>query len=414
MEEEINTDKNNQVKKQNKRYNININTSSPLRLGRSYDNSLNRKEINQNFNSYNVTTENNNRQINLEKYNNIRPVTQSPENIPHRCGYKCNSCSCPYIHHYIPHHVHFHHIHLPHNHFCPRLNCDTSYQRIGNNLSDDLINEVAELRNECRKVRRELERTQNENKVGSKYIKLLENKINYKEKNRYKYNDKEDINMDDYDDEDLDNEECENDDENERNNFRKGKNLENRYHNMLNRSFEVLNSVSNKCDDKKGKIKGGVNYYINKDPDYDELIEAQKKWLDNLPEKNSIPRKGDTFNNNYSTFSNTHNTYSKERFNEENTDGNNFDNFNDDNYNDKYYNNMSNFNKNKDNDYNLNNRINFDRNNKYDKYNKYNINNNDYERNLDDKKIPINQIDQNYIPNYNKIGNINSDINNKK
>ena len=73
--------------------------------------------------------------------------------------------------------------------------------------------------------------------------------------------------------------------------------LENKYHDMLNKSFEVLNSVSNKCDDEKGKVKGGVNYYVNKDPDYDELIEAQKKWLDNLPEKFNISRKNDTFKN---------------------------------------------------------------------------------------------------------------------
>ena len=33
---------------------------------------------------------------------------------------------------------------------------------------------------------------------------------------------------------------------------------------MLNKSFEVLNSISNKIDDKKGKIKGGVNFYIKK------------------------------------------------------------------------------------------------------------------------------------------------------
>ena len=60
MEEEINIDKSNQVKKQNKRYNININTSSPLRLGKSYDNTSNRKEKNQNFTSYNIISEKNN------------------------------------------------------------------------------------------------------------------------------------------------------------------------------------------------------------------------------------------------------------------------------------------------------------------------------------------------------------------
>lgn len=101
--------------------------------------------------------------------------------------------------------------------------------------------------------------------------------------------------------------------------LKKETNLENRYHNMLDRSFEVLNSVSNKCDDNKGKMKGDLNYYVNKDPDYDELIEAQKKWLDNLPEKYFMQKKIDILNyNNNSTYSNTNGTFTKERFNEEN------------------------------------------------------------------------------------------------
>ena len=60
---------------------------------------------------------------------------------------------------------------------------------------------------------------------------------------------------------------------------------------------------------------------------------------------------------------------------------------------------MSNFNKNKENDYNnLNIHYNLDKKNNF---NKYNINNNDV-------------YEQNYIPIYNKIGNINPDINNIK
>ena len=67
-------------------------------------------------------------------------------------------------------------------------------------------------------------------------------------------------------------------DENEKN-----KNM-NRYYDMLDKSFGVLNSVSNKCDDIKGKMKGGINYYLFKDPDYNELIQAQKNWVNKLPE----------------------------------------------------------------------------------------------------------------------------------
>jgi hypothetical protein len=67
-------------------------------------------------------------------------------------------------------------------------------------------------------------------------------------------------------------------DENEKN-----KNM-NRYYDMLDKSFGVLNSVSNKCGDNKGKMKGGINYYLFKDPDYNELIQAQKSWVNKLPE----------------------------------------------------------------------------------------------------------------------------------
>jgi hypothetical protein len=52
---------------------------------------------------------------------------------------------------------------------------------------------------------------------------------------------------------------------------------------MLNKSFEVLDSVSNQCTDPKGKTKGGVNYYFNKEKDYDSVIKTQKNWINNLP-----------------------------------------------------------------------------------------------------------------------------------
>jgi hypothetical protein len=46
---------------------------------------------------------------------------------------------------------------------------------------------------------------------------------------------------------------------------------------------------------KKGKLRGNIFYYAQKEPDYDTLIEAQKRWLDNLPEKYNTFSK----NNNY-------------------------------------------------------------------------------------------------------------------
>ena len=307
--EEINTVKNNRKKrKHNERYNNNINSSSPNKLQRSYDNAINRKQCSQNFKSYNITSENNNRKINLQKYNNIRPINQSSQKILGCQNLsQCGSFVCPCAHHCTLHHIHFHHIHIPHNHFCPRLNYSSSFTKDRNRqLNNDLLNEVAELRNECRKFKEELEKTKDENKIENKYIKLLESKISTtKDKEDFNFND----NDDDYSDEDYD------DEEENYEKYGKEKKMKKKYHNMLNRSFEVLHSVSNKCDDTKGKMKGGVNYYINKDPEYDELIEAQKKWLDNLPEKINI-KKLDTFNyNNNSTYSNTNAIFDRDRFN---------------------------------------------------------------------------------------------------
>ena len=124
-------------------------------------------------------------------------------------------------------------------HICPRLN------KLQNEQSnEDLLNEIAELKEECKKFRDELEKTKSENEIGNKYIKLLENKINLNQGNLK--DDEENINY------------------------------ESKYHSMLDKSFEVLNSVSNKCDDEKGKLKGNVLYYAQKEPDYDSLIDG---WI---------------------------------------------------------------------------------------------------------------------------------------
>ena len=75
------------------------------------------------------------------------------------------------MHHCNLHHIHYHHIHIPYNHCCHRLNDYSSIQRVGNHrMNTDLLNEVAELRNECRKFKTELEKTKNENEVENKYI----------------------------------------------------------------------------------------------------------------------------------------------------------------------------------------------------------------------------------------------------
>jgi len=305
----INSRKNYTKENLNQRYNIN--NESPLgQKGKSFNDIPPRKSDNLNFNTYNISSQSpNSRLINIGKYNNLHPISQPKRNMLNfnsKYPLHCPSCQCQNTYY------HVHHFHIPHNctHICPRLN------KLQNEQSnEDLLNEIAELKEECKKFKDELEKTKSENEIGNKYIKLLETKINLNQNNLKEDDDKI--------------------------------NVESKYHSMLDKSFEVLNSVSNKCDDEKGKLKGNVLYYAQKEPDYDSLIEAQKRWLDNLPERYSNYTKNNHNNNMYnnSTFSNTN-----ERFGDIDTDNTH--------YNEKYFNNMRNFNKTADDG--VNNNINED------------------------------------------------------
>ena len=274
----------------------NFNKGNPTKKYSPYsyeDKSL--KKENLNFNLYNISPQKNPN----SRLVNIRPIINQKLNNNKSINHHLHCCQC------VNSHYHVHHFCIPHNynnHICPRLN---KIQK----SNDDLLNEIADLKQECQKFKDELEKTKSENEIGNKYIKLLENKINLKE---YNINDKED-------------------------------NIQNKYHSMLDKSFEVLNSVSNKCDNDKAKLKGNVMYYAQKEPDYDTLIEAQKRWLDNLPEKYINYNK----NNNNSTFSNT-----KDNFGDIDIDNTH--------YNEKYFNNMRNFNKTSENNNIKNNNINKD------------------------------------------------------
>ena len=345
--EKINSRRNFNKENQNPKYNqINADMLRRPEVN-SYDNNLPKKPENLNFNTYNISSPNqNSRLLNLEKYNNIIPISQQKRN---KLNYNskllhCPACQCENTYY------HVHHFHIPHNysHLCPRLN------NLNNSQSNqELLKEISELKEELQKFKDELEKTKSENEIGNKYIKLLENKINLKQNNSKE----------------------------------EGDNSENKYHSMLDKSFEVLNSVSNKCDDEKGKLRGNIFYYAQKEPDYDTLIEAQKRWLDNLPEKYNTFSKNNFNNNNLynnSTFSNTN-----DRFGDLDIDNSH--------YNEKYFNNMRNFNKSADNninnindikdnsdtfankknpntfpDFNINDNIN----NNFEEFNQFNNNNN--------------------------------------
>ena len=192
------------------------------------------------YTSFQNSNQNNKLLSSYERYKNQKLLNSAQINTNH-----CHKCH--------PHHFHIHHIHIPQGRLYEALNLKNL--NLGN--TSDLMKEVLELKNECRKFREELNKNQNEKIAGDLYIKELENK---------------NINND------------------EENNF-------NRYHEMLDKGFEVLNSVSQKCNDENAKTKGGIYYYKNKDNDYNKLIEAQKNWIDNLPENNTFPQNNQLFQN---------------------------------------------------------------------------------------------------------------------
>ena len=236
------------------------------------------KSFNNSFQKENLTTldttHNNinqkNNLSNFEKYKNQQLLNKIKTKISScncNCHIKTNrtiDCNANCHHCCHSHHFHIHHIHIPPRHFLNDYLNTQNLSEISNlnnsitNNSNNLLKEITELRNECKKFKEELDRNKNEKKAGNNYIKKLENKINLK-------NPKE-------------NEENGENNENNENN--------NKYHDMLDKGFEVINSVSNKCNDEKGKAKGGVYYYMNNDQDYDQLIQAQKNWIDNLSENN--------------------------------------------------------------------------------------------------------------------------------
>ena len=137
--------------------------------------------------------------------------------------------------------------------------------------NDDLINEIIHLKKNMQKIENELTRTKNEKDACNYYIKELEKEL-------YKSNMSNDL-------------------QNSKTravNYSKMRDYE-KYHDMLNKSFEVLDSVSNQCTNPKGKTKGGVNYYFNRDKDYDSVIKTQKNWINNLP---ILLNKENEYNNN--------------------------------------------------------------------------------------------------------------------
>ena len=248
-----------------KTYNI-INTNK-------YNNPYNTSFQKENLNTAHTTFNNTNQMIyssNYDRYKNQQLLNRA------RTAHNTCNCSCHInsksninqrCNHCHLHHFHIHHIHLPTRQLYDYFNKNniTEISNLNNSVenSNNLLKEVIELRNECRKFKEELDKNNKEKRYEDNYVKDLEKKLdsqNTGDENPEKAN-------------------------------------SNKYQNMLDKSFGLLNSVSNKCNDEKGKMKGGVNFYMNKQPEYEQLIEAQKNWVENLPENNGISQNIASLNN---------------------------------------------------------------------------------------------------------------------
>ena len=218
----------------------------------SYLNSYNNNNINNistslsSFEKYNI-----NNPSNLY-YNNPYRLSQSRSRSRSPCFCGCHS-------HEDCHH-HLSEIICQREHLLQK--CNNSLANKNEEMTkknDDLINEIIYLKKNLDKIETELTRTKNEKEACNYYIKELEkelsksNMLNESQSSQRRAK-----------------------------NYSKMREYE-KYHDMLNKSFKVLDSVSNKCSLPQGKTRGGVNYYFNRDKDYDSVIKTQKKWINNLP-----------------------------------------------------------------------------------------------------------------------------------
>ena len=265
------------------------NYSNFRRERNSYLNSLNNNNINNistslsSFEKYNI-----NNSPNLY-YNNPFRLSQSRSRSRSPCFCGCHS------------HEECHHINeliCQREHLLQKYNNSLANKNEEmNKKNDDLINEIIHLKKNLDKIETELTRTKNEKDACNSYIKELEKELS-------KSN--------------ILNE--------SQSSFRRAKNYSKmrdyeKYHDMLNKSFKVLDSVSNKCTFPQGKTKGGVNYYFNRDKDYDSVIKTQKKWINNLP----MSLNDDNYNNYYE---NENENENEKEPNEQDDDNDNYNNLN--------------------------------------------------------------------------------------
>lgn len=317
--------------------------------------------ISTSFSSYNKYNIKNNIDSSLDT-NRRRVVSRSP------CSCGCHSNEeCSYISDNMCYRLPFLHRENNYNHY----NSNIIKNEEINSKNNDLLNEVINLKRNLKRIENELNRTKKENEACNFYIKELERELSKSNMNNIlnKSNNKERI-MNSVKTRDF-----------------------GRYHDMLNKSFEVLDSISNQCNDPKGKTEGGVNYYYDKNQEYNMVIDTQKKFIDSLPQ-------------NIANYSNDNNYINNIRKYNENNDYNY-----DSNTNNKYNNTFSDSNSKKKVD-DFNNKNKNDSNNFYGGYNESTIKTNQINSNKfdsfndDDSKLNVFKYPEGYI-------NI-KDINNTK
>ena len=285
--------------------------------------------INNNISTSLSSYERNNNEIKFSKMklsreNNIintssRGTIRSRSKSPCQCGCHSNE-ECVYV---------------PEIHCIPVFDHGQSFTQMNSSLitkneeinkkNDELFNEIIFLKRNLRRVENELTRTKAEKDASDFYIKELEKEL-------LKLNTENNSHFDN-------NNNISNDSKRRLVNSVKMRDY-GRYHDMLNRSFEVLDSVSNKINDPNGKTKGGINYYYNRNQDYDNVIDSQKKWIDNLPQ--SIIKNNDNYTENVPLNTNQYennlyNDYYNNNSKRNNNLPNNINNINDENPNTKRF-----------------------------------------------------------------------------
>ena len=329
---------------------------------------------------------------NLHRYNQENNIVKSTNGSRSRSRSPC-FCGC---------HLNDECIYPP-NHCIPLCHYDQTCTQYSNNIitkneeikkNDNLLNQIIYLKRNLKRVENELNRTKTEKDASDFYIKQLEKELSkLNMSNIVDPKKRTNVKMRDY-----------------------GK-----YHDMLNKSFEVLDSVSNQCNDSRGQTKGGVNYYYDRQQDYNIVIDTQKKWLDSLSNSKLKNSENDYMNNINDEFKGSDkvgiNKFSNSGYPDDNSKLNVFKypegyiNINDENSND-YINdecpshNHSNNNRNNNNIFNIPNK-----NNKYIQYNP--LYSNDFDNQREKRKNDSNVKTNNNLPPNQIKQKMNSMMNNK-